>query len=59
MTTVVIVVCCVGSQPALGASLTGVLGFAEVLNSRRVGLQELFDDVTIGIIELTTEISTN
>ena len=51
-----IVVGGVGSQPALGAGLTAVLGFVETLNSHGVGLKELFDDVAVSIVEFTTQI---
>ena len=46
-----------GSQPAFGAGLTAVPGFVEALNSHRIGLKELLDDVAVGIVEFTTQIS--
>ena len=47
----VIIVGGVGSQPALGAGLTAVLGFVEPLNSHGICLKELLNDVTIGVVD--------
>ena len=44
-------------RPAPGAALTVVPRFVKALNSHPIGLKELFDDVTVGVIELTTQIS--
>ena len=53
----VIVVGGVGSQPALGAGLTAVPRFVKAFDSHRIGLKELLDDVVVGAIEHTTQIS--
>jgi len=57
MTAVVVVVGGIGSQPALGAGLTAVLCFVEPLDSHRIGLKELFNDVAVSVVEITAEIS--
>ncbi|WP_255568358.1 hypothetical protein [Salinarchaeum sp. IM2453] len=52
-----IVVCGVSSQPALGAGLTAVSDFVKAFNSHCICLKELFDDVAVSIVKLTTQIS--
>lgn len=46
----------VGSQPALDAGLTAVSGFVEGFNSYRIDVKDLFDDITVSIVEFTTQI---
>jgi hypothetical protein len=46
----------IGSQPALGAGLTAVLGFVKSLDSHRIGLEKLLDDGAVGVVDLTIEI---
>lgn len=53
--TLVIIVDCVGSQPALGAGLTAAPGFVKPLNSLRVSMKYILNDVALGTIEVTTE----
>ncbi|WP_157972498.1 hypothetical protein [Saliphagus sp. LR7] len=47
----------VGSQPALGVGLAAVPGFIEPLDSHGIGLKDHLNDVSVGVIEITTEIS--
>jgi hypothetical protein len=53
----VIVVGGVGSQPALGIGLTAVPGFMKSLDSHRIGLKEVLNDVTVSVVEFLTQIS--
>jgi hypothetical protein len=54
--SVAIIVGGVGSQPALDAGLTAVSGFVEGFNSYRIDVKDLFDDITVSIVEFTTQI---
>ena len=56
MTSEVIVVVDEASQPAFRAGLTGVPGFVEAANPHGDGLKELLDDVSIRVVEITTEV---
>ena len=57
MAATVIVVGGVGSQPALGAGLTAVPGFVEPLDSHRIRLKELLNDVSVSVVEIAAEVS--
>jgi hypothetical protein len=57
MAATVIVVGSVGSQPALGAGLTAVPGFVEPLDSHRIRLKELLNDVSVSVVEIAAEVS--
>jgi hypothetical protein len=39
--------------------VTAVLGFVEVLDPYRIGLKELLNDVAVGMIDLTAEVSSS
>ena len=51
-----IVVGGVGSQPALGAWLTAVPGLVESTDTHGVGLEQLLDDVTLGVVEVAEKV---
>ena len=46
----------VGGQPALRAELTAVPCFVEAGDPHRIRLKQLFDDVAVGVIEVSREI---
>jgi len=53
---VVIIVGCIGSQPVLSTGLTAVPCFMESINLHCERLKQLFNDVAVRVIEVTTEI---
>ena len=56
MATVMVVVGGIGSQPALGAWLTAVPRFMKSPNPHGERLKQLFDNVPVGVVEITCEI---
>lgn len=57
MTSEAIVVVDVSSRPSTENWLTAVPGFMQSLDPHRECLKQLFDDVTIGVVEMTAEVS--
>ena len=53
----VIVIMGIGSQPALGAWLTAVPGSVKPFDPHHERLKQLLDNVAVGIVEVTADIS--
>ena len=51
-----VVVDSIGSQPALHAELTAVPRLMESPDAHGVGLEQLFDDVALGVVEVAEEV---
>lgn len=47
----------IGGHPALRAELTAIPRFVEPANPHRICLKQLFDDVSLGVVEVAVEIS--